>query len=96
MTEREFAALIEDERRRLPPLTNCVFWAASMLRRHGGYGLVRRGHNGVPLHCLWSPDHKNVASAEPLTLGRHWHFSDSWHGDLLLLFRPKLVIGDHP
>lgn len=95
MTPDEFKRLIEAE----PPprgYSNCIFWAAHMLRRHGGYGLLRRGHNGVPLHCLWSPDHANVASFEPLSLGRHWRFSDSWHGDLLLLFRGQIVIGDDP
>lgn len=77
-----------------PRMSNCLFWTAHQLRHFGGYGLIRRGHNGVPFHCLWSPDMIRVWSYEPLILGRHWRLSDSWHGDLLLFFKGQVVEGD--
>lgn len=91
MTADEFAALIAAER--APRFSNCLCWAGHMLRKHGGYGLFRHGHNGVPFHALWSPDHVNVASYEPKG-GKHWKFADTLHGDLLVLFRGEIVIGD--
>ena len=76
-----------------PRWSNCLFWAAHQLHHHGGYGLIRRGHNGVPFHVLWSPDHERVWSYEPLS--PHWS-PGHWRSDLLLLFKGHVVEGDAP
>jgi diguanylate cyclase (GGDEF)-like protein len=82
-----------------PRWSNCLFWAARQLLRHGGYGLIRRGHHGVPFHVLWMPpgtfeptnERLTVWSYEPLK--PHWRLRD-WRRDLLLFFRGHIVQGD--
>lgn len=76
-----------------PRWSNCLFWAAHQLHHHGGYGLIRRGHNGVPFHVLWSPDHVDVYSYEPIT--SHWA-PGHWRSDLLIFFKGQVVRGDEP
>lgn len=75
-----------------PRWSNCLFWGARMLHHNGGYILGRKGHNGVPFHVLWSPDHVDVYSYEPL---RNLRWTPrNWKSDLLLFFRGHVVRGD--
>lgn len=77
-----------------PRWSNCLFWAARQLRHHGGYGVIRRGHNGVPFHVLWTPaEGDKFYSYEPLS--PHWA-PGHWRSDLLLLFKGHVVEGDAP
>ncbi len=84
-----------------PKWSNCLFWTARQLHHRGGYGLFRRGHNGVPFHTLWIPEHAfealhatEVYSYEPLRALR-WQ-PGNWRSDLLVFFRGHIVEGDCP
>jgi hypothetical protein len=49
--------------------TNCLFWTASMLIRHGGYVLVRSSPNYPGPHFIWGKTRRDgtvrVAQIEP-------------------------------